>query len=68
MALTAQQRLSAFFVAGVPVLMAVFLSLANWQFMKPLFTTSTGAYLLLAGSVFDALGFVVMRRLTRIDF
>ena len=68
MALTAQQRLSAFFVAGVPVLMAVFLSLANWQFMKPLFTTSTGAYLLLAGVVFDALGFVVMRRLTRIDF
>lgn len=68
MALTAQQRLSAYFVAGVPVAMAIFLSLVNWQFMKPLFTTTLGNILLVIGVVFDVLGFLVMRRLTRIDF
>jgi tight adherence protein B len=68
MALTAQQRLSAFFVAGVPVFMAAFLSLTSWEFMKPLWTTTTGNVLLVIGIVLDVLGFLVMRRLTRIDF
>jgi tight adherence protein B len=68
MALTAQQRLSGVFVAGVPVFMAVFLSLTSWDFMKPLWTTSTGNLLLAAGIILDVLGFLVMRRLTRIDF
>ncbi|HWO73939.1 MAG TPA: type II secretion system F family protein [Dehalococcoidia bacterium] len=68
MALTAQQRLSSYIVAAVPVIMAVFLSLSNWEFMKPLFVTTTGNILLVMGVVLDVLGFVVMRRLTRIDF
>ncbi len=68
MALTAQQRLSAVFVAGVPVFMAAFLSATNWEFMKPLWTTTVGNVLLAVGCVFDVLGFIVMRRLTRIDF
>jgi tight adherence protein B len=68
MALTAQQRLSALFVAGVPVFMAVFLSLTSWQFMRPLWTTTTGNTLLGIGIILDMLGFLVMRRLTRIDF
>jgi tight adherence protein B len=68
MALTAQQRLSAYFVAGVPILMAGFMSLVNWEFMRPLFTTLIGNVLLVFGAVFDILGFLVMRRLTRIDF
>jgi tight adherence protein B len=68
MALTAQQRLSAYFVAGVPVMMAGFMSLVNWEFMKPLFTTTIGNILMVIGAVFDMVGFLVMRRLTRIDF
>jgi tight adherence protein B len=68
MALTAQQRLSAYFVAGVPVLMAGFMSLVNWEFMRPMFTTVVGNVLLVIGAIFDMLGFLVMRRLTRIDF
>ena len=68
MALTAQQRLSAYFVAGVPVMMAVFMSIVNWEFMKPLFTTTLGNILIVVGAVFDLVGFLVMRRLTRIDF
>jgi tight adherence protein B len=68
MALTAQQRLSAYFVAGVPVMMAAFMSIVNWEFMKPLFTTTLGTILLVVGAVLDVLGFLVMRRLTRIDF
>ena len=42
MALTAQQRLSAYFVAGVPIFMAGFLSLISWEFMKPLYLTTVG--------------------------
>jgi tight adherence protein B len=68
MALTAQQRLSAYFVAGVPVMMAAFMSIVNWEFMKQLFTTTLGTILMVVGAVLDVLGFLVMRRLTRIDF
>jgi tight adherence protein B len=68
MALTAQQRLSAYFVAGVPLLTLGFLCLTSWQFMKPLFVTFTGNILITIGVIMDLLGFLVMRRLTRIDF
>jgi tight adherence protein B len=68
MALTAQQRLSAIFVASVPIGMAVLLSLTSWQFMKPLYLTLTGNVLLCVGIIMDILGFLVMRRMTRIDF
>jgi tight adherence protein B len=68
MALTAEQRLSAFFVAAVPVFMLGLLSLTSWQFMKPLFVTTTGNALMAIGLFLDMLGFLVMRRLARIDF
>jgi tight adherence protein B len=68
MSITAQQRMSAVFVAAVPVVMAGLLSLVSWQFMKPLWTTSTGNILLIIGVVLDFLGFLLMRRLTRIDY
>jgi tight adherence protein B len=68
MALTAQQRLSAIFVAGVPVFMLGLLSLTSWQFMKPLFVTQTGNILIALGLLLDLLGFLLMRRLTRIDY
>lgn len=68
MALTAQQRLSAYFVAGVPVFMLALLSLTSWQFMKPLFVTSIGNVLIAVGILMDMLGFLLMRRLTRIDY
>jgi len=68
MALTAQQRLSAYFVAGVPIFMAGFLSLISWEFMKPLYLTTVGNILLAIGLTLDMVGFLVMRRLTKIDF
>jgi tight adherence protein B len=68
LALTAQQRLSAYFVAGVPIFMAAFLSLISWQFMRPLYLTTVGNILLAIGLGLDMLGFLVMRRLTKIDF
>jgi tight adherence protein B len=68
MALTAEQRLSAFFVAAVPIFMLGLLSLTSWQFMKPLFITTTGNALMAIGLFLDMLGFLVMRRLARIDF
>lgn len=68
MSLTAQQRLSAYFVSGLPVLVGAFLSLTSWEFMRPLFTTQTGQILIGFGIVFDILGFLAIRRLTKIDF
>jgi tight adherence protein B len=68
MALTAQQRLSAIFVAAVPVFMLGLLSLTSWQFMKPLFVTQVGNILIVFGLLMDMLGFLLMRKLTRIDY
>ena len=48
--------------------MAVLLSLTSWDFMKPLWTTTTGNVLLVIGAALDVVGFLAMRRLTRIDF
>jgi Flp pilus assembly protein TadB len=44
------------------------LSLTSWQFMKPLFVTQVGNILIAAGLLMDMLGFLLMRRLTRIDY
>jgi tight adherence protein B len=68
LALTAQQRLSAYFVASVPFVLGIFLSVTSWQFMSPLYNTLGGNLLLTAGIVLDLFGFVLMHRLTRIDF
>jgi Flp pilus assembly protein TadB len=42
--------------------------MTSWEFMRPLWLTMTGNILLVAGLLLDMLGFLVMRRLTRIDF
>jgi tight adherence protein B len=68
MALTAQQRLSAYFVAGIPLLTLGLLCITSWQFMAPLFLTFVGNILMAIGVIMDILGFLVMRRLTRIDY
>ena len=68
MALTAEQRLSSYLVAGVPVFMLGLLCLTSWQFMKPLFVTTTGNILMAISVILDMLGFLVMRRLGRIDY
>jgi tight adherence protein B len=68
LALTAQQRLSAYFVASVPFIMGTFLTTTSWNFMEPLYTSITGNILLTAGIVLDVMGFLLMRRMTRIDF
>jgi tight adherence protein B len=68
MALTAQQRLSAYFVAGMPIFMAAFLSITTWDIMHTLFTTITGNILMGIGLVLDFVGFLVIRKLTHIDF
>jgi len=67
-ALTAQQRVSAYFVASVPFVLGIFLSLTSWHFMAPLYTTLAGNIMLTAGIVLDISGFVLMHRLTRVDF
>lgn len=68
MSLTAQQRLSSIFVAVIPPGMAVLLTLTSYQFMRPLWETGTGHILVIASAIFDIVGFLVIKRLTRIDF
>jgi tight adherence protein B len=68
MSLTAQQRLSAIFVCIIPPGMAALLSLTSYQFMRPLWETGTGHILVIASAIFDIVGFLVIKRLTRIDF
>jgi tight adherence protein B len=68
MSLTAQQRLSAIFVAIIPPGMAILLSITSPEFMHPLWETGTGHILIVASAIFDIVGFLVIKRLTRIDF
>ena len=67
-ALTAQQRMSAYFVASVPFILGGFLTVTSWHFMEPLYTTFAGNIMLTVGIVLDIAGFVLMHRLTRVDF
>jgi tight adherence protein B len=68
MVLTAEQRLSAYFVAGMPLLTLGVLCITSWQFMAPLFETFIGNVLIVIGVIMDLLGFLLMRKLTHIDY
>lgn len=64
-ALTAEGRLSAVFIAAMPFVMFLFLTVTNPTYVRPLFETPLGRFMLLAGFVLLLIGIVVLRRLVR---
>ena len=62
-ALTAQGRMSAYVLMGLPIFLALGLTAINPTYMAPLFGTGAGHVMLLAGVVLMGIGAVVLKRI-----
>lgn len=67
-ALTAQGRLQAKVMIALPILLAVSLTALDPSTMSVLWMTTTGHFLLFGIGVLEVIGFLWIKRLTRIDF
>lgn len=66
-ALTAQGRLSSFIVGLMPVGLLGIMLVLSPAFVNPLFTTPTGRIFLILATVLEIVGFVILRRIVRIE-
>lgn len=58
--LTAEQRLSAYVIAAVPVLILLSLSLLDYELVRPLFERRSGQGVLLLAAALEVVGVIVM--------
>ena len=71
--LTAQQRMSGYVVAGLPIFLVVILSVIAPQFMEPMFGPPeilgipAGVIVLALGAIMMAIGFLAIRRIVDIE-
>jgi tight adherence protein B len=65
--LTAEPKMSARVLAGLPVVVFLFLSTTNKDFLKPLLTTDTGHFMLAYAVVSVFVGYFVMMRIAKVD-
>jgi Flp pilus assembly protein TadB len=66
-ALSAEGRLSAYVLVGLPVFLAGFLFLFRAEYMRPLYTTLIGIVMLSCAAVLVVLGSLWMRKLVRVE-
>ena len=66
-ALTAQGRLTAKILLCVPFAVILLLGSSHWQYMRPLFTTGTGNVIIAICVVLMIIGFLTIRRVTRLE-
>lgn len=66
-ALTAQGRLSAWIISLLPVILAVLINLMNPEYFRPMLTHPLGWMLLGAGVVSGLIGWIVIRKIVRIE-
>jgi len=65
--LTAQGKVQGKFMAGLPILIGVILSMMEPEAMSQLVTTSTGIAILVGLVVMEAIGFFIINKITSID-
>jgi len=65
---TAQSRFSGKVIGLMPVVVIIFLLIADREFITPLFTTSLGIVILSLSSVAELLGFLLIRRILDVSF
>lgn len=65
--LSAEGRLSAYVLIGLPIGIALFLFWARGEYMRPLYTTPAGIVMLAVGSLLLVLGSLWMRKLVRVE-
>ena len=66
-ALSAEGRLSAYVLVGLPIGLAAFLFWMRPEYMRPLYTTLVGIVMLAAAAVLVVLGSLWMRKLVRVE-
>jgi Flp pilus assembly protein TadB len=67
-ALTAEGRLSAYILIALPVVIGGFLFLTKPTYMRPLYTTHMGEFMLACAFVLQALGTLLMRQMIRVEY
>jgi tight adherence protein B len=65
---TAHSRMTGTVLAVAPVLAAVILYLIAPEYMGPLFVEPAGRYMILVAAVLQIFGFLVIRRMTDLDY
>lgn len=65
--LTAQGRISGMIIGALPIVVALFLSVVNPEYMSVLFTTSMGMGITMAGVVSQSIGIFVIKKIVDIE-
>ena len=65
--LTAEQRMSGWIMAAIPLLLAMALWILNRNYIQGMWQDPAGKVILLAGLVMELLGLVVIRKLVKIE-
>jgi tight adherence protein B len=65
--LTAQQRLTGFVIAGLPIGLGIIFYLMNPDYMMTLFTEQIGRYMIAGAVVLECIGAYVIKRIINID-
>ncbi|NKE56522.1 VWA domain-containing protein [Lentzea sp. PSKA42] len=66
-ALSAEGRLSAYVLVGLPIVLAAFLFWTRPEYMRPLYTTLVGIVMLAGAAVLVVIGSLWMRKLVRVE-
>jgi tight adherence protein B len=66
-ALSAEGRLSAYILLGLPVALALYMLVARPQYIEPLFTTPIGLAMVAGAAVLMTVGTVVMKRMVIVE-
>jgi tight adherence protein B len=65
--LTAEPRMSALVLTGLPVVIFLIVNVMNPDYVLPLYTTSTGRLMLVFSVVSTAIGYMVLKRIGTIE-
>jgi tight adherence protein B len=65
--LSAEGRISVAILSCLPFGIMLYISVVNAEYIKPLFTTTTGLIMLVGGGLWMALGIFIMTRMVKID-
>lgn len=66
--LTAQGRISSWIVGGMPVFLIVILQMLNPEYISVFFETTLGWILLGGAAIAEVIGFILIRKVTNIEF
>ena len=65
--LSAEGRLSVWILSVLPLVVLLYVSIVNPEYVKPLFSTTPGLVILAVGAMFMGLGIWIMSRIVKID-